>query len=168
LALARGQSEETVTLSVLDRLIDREPRDTAEVPMNRARSVRELKLAVRRDLEWLLNTRRVAIAPDESFKEVVKSVYVFGLPDFTAMSLGSPQDRARLLRQLEGTVKLFEPRLANVRIIPVESAERGTRTLRFRIEGLLLMDPEPEHISFDTVLELTSGEYSVKGDPHAG
>jgi type VI secretion system protein ImpF len=35
--------------------------------------------------------------------------------------------------------------------------------LRFQIEGLLIMDPAPEHISFDTVLQLASGEYQVKG-----
>jgi type VI secretion system protein ImpF len=40
----------------------------------------------------------------------------------------------------------------------------GARTLRFVIEGLLRIDPAPEHISFDTTLELTSGEYAVKGD----
>ena len=34
--------------------------------------------------------------------------------------------------------------------------------------GLLLMDPAPEHVSFDTVLELTTGDYVVKGDADAG
>jgi type VI secretion system protein ImpF len=38
----------------------------------------------------------------------------------------------------------------------------ATRTLRFRIEGMLVMDPAPEHVSFDTVLELTSGGYEVR------
>ncbi len=59
-------------------------------------------------------------------------------------------------------MKIFEPRLANVRVVPLEWRHAGTRTLRFRIEGLLLMDPAPEHVSFDTVLELTSGEYEVQ------
>jgi len=35
--------------------------------------------------------------------------------------------------------------------------------LRFQIEGMLDMNPAPERISFDTVLQLTSGEYQVKG-----
>jgi predicted component of type VI protein secretion system len=34
--------------------------------------------------------------------------------------------------------------------------------LRFRIEGLARIDPAPEQVTFDTVLELTSGEYQVK------
>jgi hypothetical protein len=33
---------------------------------------------------------------------------------------------------------------------------------------MLKMDPSPEHISFDTVLQLASGEYQVKGDASAG
>jgi type VI secretion system protein ImpF len=35
------------------------------------------------------------------------------------------------------------------------------------IEGLLRIDPSPEHVSFDTSLELTNGEYHVKGDAGA-
>ena len=79
-----------------------------------------------------------------------------------AYSLNSPKDRAKLVRFLYSTVKAFEPRLANIRVVPLEDAIPGTRTLRFRIEGLLIMDPAPEHVSFDTVLELTSGEYEVR------
>ncbi|HWB97275.1 MAG TPA: type VI secretion system baseplate subunit TssE, partial [Bryobacteraceae bacterium] len=150
-----------VTLSALDRLIDDDPETSVEAAPTRSQSVRQMKEAVRRDLEWLLNTRRVAVAPEEVLKEVNRSVYIFGLPDFTAYSLNSSKDQVKLMRHLQTTVKLFEPRLANVRIIPLEDSTPGTRTLRFRIEGLLQMDPAPEHISFDTVLELTSGEYEV-------
>jgi type VI secretion system protein ImpF len=102
------------------------------------------------------------VPPDESLKEVNRSLYVFGLPDFTHYGLNSPQDQAKLVRFLQGTVKIFEPRLANVRIVPLETVSGATRTLRFRIEGMLVMDPAPEHVSFDTVLELTSGGYEVR------
>ena len=33
---------------------------------------------------------------------------------------------------------------------------------------VLMMDPAPEHISFDTVLQLNNGEYKVEGGPDAG
>jgi len=89
------------------------------------------------------------------------------LPDFTAYSLSSPKDQSKLLRALQLAVKTFEPRLANVRIVSVEVVSAGSRTLRFRIDGLLMMDPSPEHVSFDTALELTSGEYKVKRDGNA-
>jgi len=150
------------TLSTLDRLIDYDPETSSEPIPTRSESVRQLKDGLRRALEWLLNTRRIAVPPDESLKEVNRSLYVYGLPDFTSYSLNSPKDQAKLVRFLQGTVKLFEPRLANVRIVPLEAVAGATRTLRFRIEGMLIMDPAPEHVSFDTVLELTSGEYEVR------
>jgi type VI secretion system protein ImpF len=151
-----------VTLSTLDRLIDEDPDTSAEPYLSRSESVRKLKDSLRRDLEWLLNTRRIAVPPDESLDEVNRSLYVYGLPDFTAFSLSSPKDQAKLVRLLQATLKLFEPRLANVKIVPLEGDAKGTRTLHFRIEGLLIMDPAPEHVSFDTVLELTRGQYEVQ------
>lgn len=151
-----------VTLSTLDRLLDNEPENSMEAIPSRSQSVRQLKEGLRRDLEWLLNTRRIAVPPEESLKEVNRSVYVYGLPDFTHYSLKSQKDQGKLVRHLQATVKLFEPRLANVRVVPLEEISGVARTLRFRIEGLLIMDPAPEHVSFDTVLELTRGEYEVR------
>jgi type VI secretion system protein ImpF len=153
--------DSAVTLSVLDRLIDLEPRNSKEVPPTRGQSVRQLKESVRRDLEWLLNTRLVAIPPDERLRHVNRSGYVYGLPDFSAYSLSNPDDQNKLMRHLQIAIKNFEPRLAKVRVVPLEVSGANTRTLRFRIEALLLMDPAPEHIFFDTLLQLSSGEYEV-------
>jgi type VI secretion system protein ImpF len=66
-----------------------------------------------------------------------------------------------LQHRLQEAVEVFETRLYNVRVIGESSAHSG-RSLRFRIEGLARVDPAPEQVSFDTVLELTSGEYAVK------
>jgi type VI secretion system protein ImpF len=154
--------DSAVTLSVFDRLIDQDPRSSKEVALTRAQSVRALRESVRRDLEWLLNTRRIAVPPEEALRELNRSVYLFGLPDFTGYSLSTLADRTRLIRLLQAAVKIYEPRIAKARIVPVEGADNSTRTVRFRVEGLLLMDPEPEHVSFDTVLQLTSGQYEVQ------
>ena len=53
----RWESEQTVTQSIIERLIDPEPSSGVETPPTRAQSVRQLKAGLRRDLEWLLNTR---------------------------------------------------------------------------------------------------------------
>jgi type VI secretion system protein ImpF len=58
-------------------------------------------------------------------------------------------------------MQLFEPRLTGVRVQAVESEESGTRQIRFAIEGLLRMEPNPELIVFDTVLDSTSGTFHV-------
>jgi type VI secretion system protein ImpF len=164
----RMQPNSAVTLSVLDRLTDNDPRSpTAEAPLSRAESVRALKSGVRRDLEWLLNTRRNPDDPGASRAETENSLYNYGLPDFSTYSIASPKDQSRLVKALQAAVKTFEPRLANVRILPVEVSSTGLRTLRIRIEGLLLMDPAPELISFDTTLQLTTGDFQIKDNSDA-
>ena len=164
----RTQPNSAVTLSVLDRLTDNDPRSpTVEAPLTRAESVRVLRSAVRRDLEWLLNTRRNPDDPGAENVETENSLYNYGLPDFSAYSIASAKDQTKLVRVLQAAVKIFEPRLANIRVVPIEINPKGLRTLRIRIEGLLMMDPAPEHISFDTTLQLTTGDFRIKDDPNA-
>jgi type VI secretion system protein ImpF len=167
--MARSQGNITVTLSVLDRLIDLEPRTQIEAPLSRSQSVRILKAAVHRDLEWLLNTRRIFLEPEESLKEVHRSLFVYGLADLSSYTMGSAADQAKLVRHILGVVKLFEPRLGNVQVVPIESSGgTGLQELRLRIDGLLLMDPSPEPVSFDTVIELKSGVCRIAGGVNAG
>ncbi len=162
--MARTDQDVTVTPSVLDRLIDLERAVSTDPPANRTQSVRQLKASLRRDLEWLLNSRRNPDEAPETYEHLSVSLYNYGLPDVSAMSVDSPRDRNRLLRLVELTVQTFEPRLASVRVRPIETAATGSRSLRFQIEGMLRIDPAPEQIYFDTVLQLNSGEYQVKGD----
>lgn len=164
----RTQPNSAVTLSLLDRLTDNDPKTpSAEGPMTRAESVRALRSGVRRDLEWLLNTCRNPEEPGNAMTETENSLYNYGLPDFSSYSIASPKDQTRLVRVLQNAVKIFEPRLANVRVVPIEINPKGLRTMRIRIEGLLLMDPAPEHISFDTTLQLTTGDFRIKDEGNA-
>ena len=61
--MAKTDPDVAVTPALLDRLIDLEPKVAADPPASRSQSVRQLKASLRRDLEWLLNTRRI---PDEA------------------------------------------------------------------------------------------------------
>jgi len=165
--MARGLGETTITISALDRLIDLEPDNRMENPLSRAQSVRLLKSAVRRDLEWLLNSRRIAELPDEGLKELNKSVYMYGLPDLSALTMASMADRNKLVRQVVGAINMFEPRLTNVRLVLVETPDAGKKDVRLRIDAMLRMDPVPEPISFDTVIELKSGNCHLSGGEDA-
>jgi type VI secretion system protein ImpF len=69
---------------------------------------------------------------------------------------------------IEQALVTFEPRLTGLRVVAVDAAAGARHVMRFQIEGMLDMDPSPEHISFDTLLQLSSGEYQVKGDLGAG
>jgi len=165
--MARGLGETTITISALDRLIDLEPDNRMENPLSRAQSVRLLKSAVRRDLEWLLNSRRIAEPPDEGLKELNKSAYVYGLPDLSALTMASMADRNKLVRQVVGAINMFEPRLTNVRLVLVESPDAGKKDVRLRIDAMLRIDPVPEPVSFDTVIELKSGNCHLSGGEDA-
>jgi type VI secretion system protein ImpF len=79
------------------------------------------------------------------------------------MSVKSGKDHTRLLRQMEEAVVIFEPRLRNVRVT-LSPVAKGSRTLRFGMEAMLMIDPAPEQVRFDTLLELTSGDIEVRGD----
>ena len=151
-----------VTLSVLDRLIDQEPERKLEPPLTRAQSLRELKAGLRRDLEWLLNTRRTIEESPPSLKELERSLYNYGLPDISSLYLRSSKDQDTLLKAIRVAINYFEPRLMNIKVT-LEPAADDTRVIRFGIDGLLRMDPAPEHVFFDTMLEPMSGQYQVKG-----
>lgn len=164
--MARPDLEHTVTISLLDRLTDLEPKSPGDPPVTRAQSVRNLKAALRRDLEWLFNTRSNPDTPPD-MAEVQRSVYNYGLPDYTHFVLTNPNDRTRMQKRLEIAISFFEPRLSGVTVRLLENSYEPGKAMRFHIDGMLKMDPAPELISFDTVLDLPSGEYQVKGDAGA-
>ncbi len=157
----------TVRLSVLDRLIDESPRSGVDTPVRWSGSVASLRAALRRDMEWLLNTRQVAEMPPESLAELRRSVYCYGLSDIA--SIMGPRDEIRdlLLREVEATIRTFEPRLTAVRVTPAPAVDETRRQIRFTVEGLLRLDPSPERVVFDTVLDSASGKIMIAGSEGA-
>ncbi|MET1023456.1 MAG: type VI secretion system baseplate subunit TssE [Pseudoxanthomonas sp.] len=127
-----------------------------------ARSANGLRASVSRDLEHLLNTRSegARLIPD-AFPECRKSLLTFGIPDFSAYSLLSPQDRDRIRRQLEQSIALHEPRLSRVRI-SLEAPAPLERALRFRVDALLALEQDREKVQFDAVLQLSTQVYQVR------
>ena len=161
--MSRNDNEVRVQVSVLDRLIDYEPEISREPLASRSKNLRQLKQSVRRDLEWLLNTRQLATGLPPELKEANDSVAAFGLPDFTALSIDSADDQKLIKREIEQAVRRFEQRLEAVKV-SLEPVLPTERVLRFRIDARLKIDPAPEPITFDTVLQLGSGEYEVRAD----
>lgn len=159
--MARTDNEVRITLSVLDRLLDYEPEVSREAIASRTKNLRQLKQSVKRDLEWLLNTRQVAEKLPPDLKEVNNSLAAYGLPDFSNASVENSKDRGRMCRALETVINLFEPRLKHVTVL-LEPGSGKERVLHFRIDAHLDVDPAPEPVTFDTVLQLHSGQYNVK------
>jgi type VI secretion system protein ImpF len=165
LTMASPEDRETrAQLSVLDRLLDNEPKNREEAPATRAATVRKARECLRRDLEWLLNTRAFPEEIEEELEQVSASVLTYGLPDFSAFSAASEQARGRLERALKRALELFEPRLygVNVEASVAEKEDRGM--LRILISGWFRMRPAPIEITFDGRLELGRGQYRFSGE----
>jgi type VI secretion system protein ImpF len=124
-------------------------------------SMEELKDSVARDLEALLNTRKV-ISEDllKSYPECSKSIVTYGLSDFAGMSLASTDDRAYICRALELTIARHEPRLQEVKAA-LEVQEGSINRLNFAISAVLVVHPAHEPVSFDAVLQPSSLHYSI-------
>ena len=166
--MARAEPERILQRSVLDRLLDDDPSSTSERALTRAESVVALKNAVRRDLELLLNTRRTIEPAPEWLPELGASLYHYGLEDITSMSRESVEVHARLAKLVEQAINAYEPRLANVKVAILPDERRHLGELRFVIDGLLRLEPAPERVTFDSVLETAKGLMQVSGTSHAG
>jgi type VI secretion system protein ImpF len=165
--MSNREIEGTARPSVIDRLIDTDPRSGSDPTMPLSESVRRVKGAVLRDLEWLLNTRRIPEPAPERCSELQHSLYHYGLPDTTSMSGDDPAVRRQLQLEIEETIRRYEPRLADVEVELVAPEGEKKLQVRFVIEALLRMDPEPERVVFDTVMDLGSGGFHVTGASNA-
>ncbi len=161
--MARIEGEVRITPSLLDRLLDDEPGMSKEAPISRMKSLRQLKQAVKRDLEWLLNTRTVIDEIPPDLKELRHSVFVFGIPDFTSANVTSLNDQTRMRRIITAAIEEFEPNLRDISIL-VERGREFERSLHFRIAANLQVEPDPEPVTFDTMLHPWSVEFTVQAD----
>jgi type VI secretion system protein ImpF len=149
-----------VHASILDRLIDQEPGVSRETVQNRLTDIRAIKLSVIRDMENLLNTRREIFPVPEEFREVNNSLFVYGLPDFSSQNPRSPQVKQMLRRDIEQTIARFERRLKNIKV-QLETSDKMEQKIRFRITGILHVEPLSEPVTFDTYFDINKGNYLI-------
>jgi type VI secretion system protein ImpF len=161
--MAKADYRSSIVPSLLDRLLDDDPAISQEPITRHFQNVRELERAVARDIEALLNSRQETLTelPPE-FAEVNGSLITYGLPDLTSFSLDIDDDRNRIRRLLEQVIDTFEPRLARIHVT-LEGSRAQERGLRFSISALLRVDPAPEPVRFDAMLQVNTQQYTVKG-----
>lgn len=156
--MARPETQHILMPSILDRLIDPESRGTIDQPWY---TVHQMMESVRRDLDELLNTRETHQGLCDDYPEIQNSMITYGLPDLTSLRAETPAERAEIGRALEATIARFEPRLRAIRAVLLDADDTKQRTVRYRIEARLCVDPAPD-VAFDATLELATGRYSVK------
>jgi len=167
MAINSGFGDLGLMPSVLDRLIDMEPKITTEPAGNRFSTLEDLKIAVRRDLEWLLNTRKMVADIPEALEELKRSVVTYGVPDISGVHIEHKVESANLKTGIENAIRIFEPRFLDV-VATLEPLSSTDRQLRFRIEATLDLDPVPEAMVFDTVMQLGSGVFAVNESAGGG
>jgi type VI secretion system protein ImpF len=155
-----------VPQSLLDRLIDEEPRLAGDPTITQAQTADAFVAGVQRDLEWLLNTRRPPIAVPEHLGELERSVFTYGVPDTTALGRDNPAARMRLQHWIEAAIATFEPRLRDVRVTLGDTVNDGQRRIRFIVRGELQMEPRAQQVAFDATLD-SAGSYEVRDGSRA-
>ena len=154
------REEQDTQTSILDRLIDTEPGVTHEPVQRRFATINQVRDAVVRDLENLLNTRRSIHPVPEVDGQVAASLFTYGVRDFISYSPRSPSVRQQIRQEIERVIVQFEPRLRNVSV-RLDSSAGSERTLRFRISALLVVDPVTAPVTFDTCFDINRGDYII-------
>lgn len=156
----KPDANNNIQVSLLDRLVDDDPKAPHEPVQFRLTDFRHIKALVTRDLERLLNTRCGLKISPKHYPETNRSVLYYGLRDYSAESPNSSDTRNRIVKDIEKTIQCFEPRLKNIKVRIDEDIE-DHRGLAFRITGLLVVDPIREPVAFDTYYDGSRKEYVI-------
>ncbi|MCA9059798.1 MAG: type VI secretion system baseplate subunit TssE [Planctomycetaceae bacterium] len=159
--MADRNSDLSVRVSLLDRLLDDEPQTSREVPWDDVARMRIIRRGIKRDLLDLLNTRFRCVAWQTELNELDESLMNYGLPDFTAAGLNLAYDPDLLLQAIRRAIRMFEPRLADVRVEALADSFHIDRTFRFRIDAVLLIEHQRVPMQFDSTIESRTGQFSI-------
>ena len=160
---ARGQgAAPRAAASVLDRLLDAAPDQPRDRPRTASETVAELRAAVHRDVEALLNARRSWRDRAPVWPALSRSPLGYGVADFTAGAFNDAGEREVLRAEIELAITRFEPRLSGVHVQLLDGGSTLRATLRLRIDAQLLMHPQPEPISFDTAIDVTTSDVTLQ------
>jgi type VI secretion system lysozyme-like protein len=125
-----------------------------------------LKESVRRELVRLLNTRSSAGINSRRGGDGEMSVLDYGVPDFTALSALSGDDRVKLSAAVAQVITAFEPRLRDVRVTS-EGLRSNDRALILRLDAMLVVGEHSEPVSFPLLVRAGAGGVELVGEEEA-
>ncbi len=120
--------QKMVRAPLLDRLTDRQPRRKVEPVPRRDMEPEEYRLAVFRDILWLLESRTAY--PERFVPGGELTVLDYGLPDVGGLFADSPGDLREFVRTVRMALQAFEPRLENP-LVHAEILDRSKPSIRF-------------------------------------
>ena len=162
--MAELTPQERLQPSLLDRLTDLEPDKQSESRERRVLSLRRLREAVLRDLEWLLNTGHFETVVDlEDFPYVRSSVLNYGIPDLSGMTALS-MSAETLEKQVRESIVNFEPRISPTSLkvrVAIAGDKMNRNSMTLEIEGELWAEPAPINLYLKTEVDLETGDVTM-------
>jgi type VI secretion system protein ImpF len=136
-----------ITQSLIDRLIDDDPQGSADAHESEEDAVARYKVALRRDLENLLNTRRPWLPGVARYPGLDRTVIGYGIPDLSTEDMSVPAVRERVRRVIAQVIREHEPRLSE---IDIEMDDGPTsRGMRLRIAAVLNIMQSEETVVYE-------------------
>lgn len=160
--MARPKITQALMPSILDRLLDFDPSRKIEASSSRNQVIKELRESVRRDLEYLLNTRRRCHDEMGRWEQLEFTALNYGIPDATGINIGSDDAKKEFAAIIEKVIMKYEPRFKSVSVSVSNDSNSLDRTFRFRIDALLKVEPAVKPVVFDSSLEPVTRSFQVR------
>jgi type VI secretion system protein ImpF len=163
--MARTSARLRYPHSLWDRLTNPDLVNESDDEASRGSRMETIRQEVCTHLEWLLNTRKYLPMSLEGLETLESSLVGYGLTDISALRSGSTKDRDQLEHMLEEAIRRFEPRLQDVKVEfnPFEQ-DKSRSTIHYRVTAVLKIKPFNQPVLFDTVLEVGSKSFTIRGD----
>lgn len=139
-----------ITQSLVDRLIDDDPHGSADAQETDEEAIARYKVALRRDLESLLNTKRPWLPVTARYPGLDRTILGYGIPDLSTEDMSVAAVRERVRRTIAQVIREHEPRLSNIEI---EMDEGPTsRGMRLRISAVLTVVQSEETVVYEAAV----------------
>ena len=166
-------SRDRLQPSLLDRLIDQEPRQTKEGIEARVLTRQQLRAAVLRDLSWLFNDTRQEPDPGTLDTEALalwrgaefarRSVLNYGMPAFSGLTLSS-MDTRTIEDAVAEAIRNFEPRIDPETLSVEVKTDAGTHhnSLQLVIRGQMWSQPVPLELLLSANVDVETGNTELR------
>jgi len=145
--------------SILDRLTGSGGATSAAMRRGGVMNLEDLRAAVIRDLEWLLNSEAMSSKIDlEPYPFIPGSVLNYGMPDLAGATISTVR-LEDLRAEVKRVIEDFEPRIdkKTLEVHLVEHAHAGFNRIAFEISAEVLAEPLPIPLLLRTDFSLETG-----------
>ncbi|HEY2710682.1 MAG TPA: type VI secretion system baseplate subunit TssE [Caulobacteraceae bacterium] len=122
-----------------------------------------LRMTVRRELSWLLNTTNLGAVDDlDPYPEVRTSVLNYGVPDLAGKALTRRVVQGRA-REIRDAIRAFEPRMDPQRLdVEAVTAEEKENAITYVIRGDVTSAVQAMPVEFKTDIEVDTASVTVR------